>query len=180
MEAAIPVVMFSGILKTEMRLGNSIEDLFANLNRTLHETLERRTFVCFTMGALDLATRTLHLSNGGCPYPYHYRAASHKVVELEMDAYPLGIRPDTAYQTIEIQLAPGDRVVFCSDGIIEAGNTDEDMFGFERTAETIRKGCQEGLPAEALIDRLIGAVKDFAGDAPQGDDMTVVVLKVEA
>ena len=55
----------------------------------------------------------------------------------------------------------------------------EEIFGFERTAETIRQACAEDLSAEALIDRLIGAVKDFAGEMPQGDDMTVVVLKVE-
>ena len=51
---------------------------------------------------------------------------------------------------------------------------------FERTAETIRQGCRGGLSAEALIDRLIGTVKEFTGDGPRGDDMTVVVLKVEA
>ena len=67
----------------------------------------------------------------------------------------------------------------CSDGIIEAANTEEDIFGFEQTAETIRAGCAEGLSAEALIDRLVGVVQDFAGDEPQGDDMTCVVLRVE-
>ena len=55
----------------------------------------------------------------------------------------------------------------------------EEIFGFERTAETIRQACAEDLSAEALVDRLIGAVQDFAGDVSQGDDMTVVVLKVE-
>ena len=70
-------------------------------------------------------------------------------------------------------------MVFCSDGIIEAANADEDIFGFEQTAEVIRAGCAEGLSAEGLIDRLIGAVQEFAGDTPQGDDMTCVVLRVE-
>ncbi len=73
----------------------------------------------------------------------------------------------------------GDYVVFCSDGISEAVNGQEEIFGFERTIETIRAGCAEGLSAEVLIDRLIGTVRDFAGDEPQGDDMTCVVLWVE-
>ena len=77
------------------------------------------------------------------------------------------------------QLESGDYIVFCSDGIAEAANAQEQIFDFERTAETIRQACAENLSAEALIDRLIGAVKDFAGDAPQGDDMTIVVLRVE-
>jgi sigma-B regulation protein RsbU (phosphoserine phosphatase) len=80
---------------------------------------------------------------------------------------------------IETRLAPGDRLVFYSDGIVEAADAQEAVFGYEQTAETIRKGCVEDLSAAALIDRLIGAVKDFAGGEPQGDDMTVVVLRVE-
>ncbi len=70
-------------------------------------------------------------------------------------------------------------MVFCSDGIIEAANEAGEMFGFERTAETVRKGCAEDLSAEALLARIIQEVKAFSGEVPQGDDQTVVVLKVE-
>ena len=180
MEAAIPVVMFSGVLKNEMRHGSSMVDLFANLNDSMHDSLDSRTYVCFLMGELDVADRSLRLANSGCPYPFHFRAAKGDVTELQVDAYPLGVRSETAYTTVETALQEGDYVVFCSDGIIEAGNADEDIFGFEQTAETIREGCAEGLSAEVLIDRLIGAVQAFAGDEPQGDDMTCVVLKVDA
>jgi len=180
MEAAIPVVMFNGILESQMELSGSLEDIFVRLNRSLHRTrVDNRTFVCFTMGELDTSTRMLRLSNGGCPYPLHYHAATGSVNELQADAYPLGVRADTAYSTIEVPLESGDCIVFCSDGIAEAANGQEEIFSFERTAETIRQGCSEDLSSEALIDHLIGAVKAFAGDMPQGDDMTVVVMKVE-
>jgi len=89
------------------------------------------------------------------------------------------VRPTITYPVIEVQLEPGDCIVFCSDGIIEAENAGGELFGFERTAETIRKGCQEDLSAEGLLDRIIQEVKAFAGDTPQRDDMTVVVLRVE-
>jgi len=180
MEAAIPVVMFNGILESQMELGGTLEELFARLNRSLYRTrIDNRTFICFTMGELDISTRMLRLSNGGCPYPLHYHATTGQVTELQVDAYPLGVRADTVYSTIEVQLESGDDIIFCSDGIAEAANVQEAIFGFERTAETIRQVCAEDLSAEVLIDRLIGTVKDFTGDAPQGDDMTVVVLKVE-
>ena len=179
MEAAIPVVMFSGILKSQVEIGGSVEEMFDRLNRSLHGTLDNRTFVCFAMGEFDPLTNLLRLANCGCPYPYHYQAATREIAELQVVAYPLGVRAETAYAAIETRLDTGDYVVFCSDGIIEAGNADEDIFGFEQTAETIRTGCAEGLSAEVLIDRLIGAVQDFAGDTPQGDDMTCVVLRVE-
>ncbi|MBT6622625.1 MAG: SpoIIE family protein phosphatase [Gemmatimonadetes bacterium] len=67
----------------------------------------------------------------------------------------MGVRAETTYKAIEPCLEKGDYLVFCSDSIIEAANPNEDIFGFEQTAETIRTGCKEGLSAEALIDRLI-------------------------
>jgi len=178
MEAAVPVMMFSGILDNQMEAGEPLEELFTRLNRSLYRNLDRRTFVCFTMAELEPQQRTLRLLNCGCPYPYHFRATSAAVEELQMDAYPLGVRPDAAYSALERVLEPGDCVVFCSDGIIEAGNEAEEIFGFERTAETIRRGCADHLAAGALVDHIIAEVQSFAGSAVQGDDMTVVVLQV--
>ncbi|MBI2501728.1 MAG: SpoIIE family protein phosphatase [Candidatus Latescibacteria bacterium] len=169
----------SGVLHSEMRHQLPLEQLFANLNQTLHARLGSHTFVCFSMAQFNPLARSLRLANGGCPYPYHYRAATGEVVELQIDAYPLGVRPDTSYRGIEVQLELGDRVVFCSDGIAEAGNARGEIFGFERTAETIRRGCQEDLSAEALLARITQEVKAFSGNIPQGDDQTVVVLKVD-
>ena len=179
MEAAVPVMMFSGILDTQMEAGESLEELFGKLNRSLCRNLaDRRTYVCFTMGELDTSNRRFRLSNGGCPYPYHFRASTSEITELQVDAYPLGVRIETTYPVIETQLGPGDRIVFCSDGIIEAENSERELFGFERTAETIRNGCQKDLTAPQLLDYLINEVKTFSGDTPQGDDQTVVVLAV--
>ena len=179
MESAVPVLMFSGILDSQVEAGNSLEDLFAKLNRSLHRNLDKRTFICFTMGELDTETKKFRLSNGGGPYPYHYKAASGEIVELQVEGYPLGVRADTTYPVIETPLEHGDRIVFCSDGIIEAENSDEEVFGFDKTSETILKGCKQNLSAPQLLDYLINEVKSFAGDVPQGDDQTVVVLAVE-
>ena len=179
MEAAVPVMVFSGILEAEIKHGESLAGLFASLSQTLYKTLDSRTFACFTMGELDTATKIFRLSNGGCPYPYHFQNSTGGVSELQVDAYPLGVRAEATYPVIEAQLEPGDRVIFCSDGIIEAENSEEKMFGFERTAETIRKGCSQDLSAHQLLDYIISELKTFTGDTPQGDDQTVVVLAVE-
>jgi len=178
MEAAIPAVMFDGILKTERRFNAPMEQLFTHLNHTLCDTLPNRTYVCFAMAELDLSTRIAHLANGGCPYPYHYRSATRDVAELQVEAYPLGVQPNTQYAAIDVQLSPGDRLVFCSDGIIEAADADEELFGFERTGAAIQQGCRQSLSATALLERIFAEVKKFTGDAPQGDDQTVVVLEV--
>ena len=179
MAAAIPVVLFNGVLESQINRGEPVKVLFNELNQTLHRVLDNRTFVCFTLGELDPSSSILRLSNGGCPYPYHFRAETSTIVELQVDAYPLGVRPDTDYDVIETLLQPGDYVIFCSDGIIEAENGEGEQLGFEKTEETILQGCLEGLSAEAMIDRILEEVNTFSGDAPQGDDMTSVVLRVE-
>ena len=180
MEAAIPAVMFSGILETEMQHDSDLETLFTHLNRNLCKQLDDRTFVCFTMGELDRSTRALRLANGGCPYPYHYRAATGDIAEIQVEAYPLGIRPDTAYPSIEVHLEPGDRILLCSDGIVEAATLDDELFGFERTAETIRQGCADDLSSEDLLRYLLAAVEQFTGDIPRADDQTVVILALDS
>lgn len=78
-----------------------------------------------------------------------------------------------------MQLQPGDRIVFCSDGIAEAEDVKRNQFGFDNTMETVRMACANGLSAEATIELILETVNTFKGDAPQSDDMTCVVLRVE-
>ena len=180
MEAAIPVVMFAGVLDSQMQSGPDIESLFSGLNDLMAQRLTGRTHVCFSMAQIDINTRAVRFANAGCPYPYHYHATSGAVTELVANAYPFGVRAGTTYQAVETQLEPGDRLVFCSDGIMEARNAEGEMFGFDQTAETVRQGCQSDLSSEALLERILSEVRSFSGDQPQEDDQTIVVVGVES
>ena len=179
MEAAIPVVMFSGILDSEIRHEQPQTQLFARLNQTLHHRLDRRTYVCFLLGQLNPKTGALQLSNSGCPYPYHFKAATGTVVEIQLDAYPLGVRADSTYETSTIQLDPGDFLIFCSDGIIEAENAQGELFGYERITEIIRSGSMTAPSAEGLLQHIMTTVQQFMGEVPRGDDQTLVILGVK-
>ena len=179
MEAAVPMMVFSGILDSQVEIGGDLETLFSRLNRSLYRNLESQTFVCFTMLEVDPSTRIVSLCDAGCPYPYHYLAETGQLLELQVDTYPLGVRSETHYEMLQAQLQPGDRMVLCSDGIIEADSETGEQFGFERTAEMIQKVCQEGLSSEATIDRILQEVAVFKGNAVQSDDMTCVVVRVE-
>jgi len=178
MEAAIPVVMFSGVLESQVEADRSLEELFGRLNRTLHQSLDSRTFVCFAMGDFDVDTGRFRHANSGCPYPLHFRSQTGEVDELQVDAYPLGVRPKVDYAVEEAQLKVGDRVVFCSDGIVEAENASGELFGFERVAEIVGRGGRENLTVEGLLELIIEEVKGFSEGVAQGDDQTVVVLEV--
>lgn len=179
MAAAIPVVLFKGLLESHMELGLTLSELFAKLNQLLHRILNDRTFVCFTMGQLDASSRTLYLLNCGCPYPLHYRARDGQISELKSENYPLGIRLDTDYAPLEIHLESGDRVIFQSDGVIETINEQEELFGEERLIAILSRGCADGRKAEALLDLIVDEVRTFSDTVSQGDDQTLVVLSVE-
>ena len=179
MVAAIPAVMFSGILDNQMESPKPLPELFQSLNRSLCRSLGEHTYVCLSMLDLDLTSRTMEVANCGCPYPLHYHPVTGQIDEIQVEAYPLGIRPDTDYAARDVALEPGDYVVLHSDGFSEATNADRQLFGFDRTMEMIRQGCSEGVSPEDLIERLIGEVKAFSGDEPQADDMTCVVVRVE-
>ena len=176
MEAAIPVVMFSGILDSQMEATGSLADRFVSLNRSLCRSLADRTFVCFCMAEIDSAGGMVRVLDCGCPYPLRYDAATGEVTELRVDAYPLGVRPRKSYEALESELSPGDYLILFSDGIPEAAGEADEMFGFERTIETVRQACVEELPAEAVVERVLSEVGMFCGDQPQEDDQTIVVV----
>ena len=179
MAAAVPAVLCEGMLQSRVEVDGSLQDLFATLNRSLHRVLDKRTFVCLAMAQYDPGSRRMRLANGGYPCPYHYREADGAVTELEMaGAYPLGVRPDSSYGVLELQLEPGDRVIFCSDGIMEASNGRGDLFGFKKTSEIIEEGCGKDLKAEPLLELILDQARVFAGETLPADDQTVVVLEV--
>jgi sigma-B regulation protein RsbU (phosphoserine phosphatase) len=179
MEAAIPVVMFSGMLSTRMQDAPELESLFTGLNQSLHEALDKRKFVCFTMADINLKSRVMRLAMGGCPPPLHYRAETGDVIELEMAVYPLGIRAEATYETMEVQLEEGDLVVFYSDGLVEAQNELGEMYGFDQTKEDVRIAGGDGSTSQAAVEELVSRVSTFSGSTPQGDDITCVAVRVK-
>lgn len=178
MEAAIPAVMFDGILHTHMERPISMVELFTSLNVSLCRSLREHTFVCLCAVELDLVNRTMCLSNCGCPHPLHYRKETGEIGEVEVCAYPLGVRPGTEYSAVQTSIGAGDYVVLYSDGVAEAGDADSRVFGFDRTIEVIRQACVDELAPDEVVGRLVAEVKAHSRGQAQGDDMTCVVVRI--
>jgi sigma-B regulation protein RsbU (phosphoserine phosphatase) len=178
MEAAIPVVMFDGILDSQVEIAGTLHELFDRLNQSLCRKLTGHTSVCFVMVEFDLATRTAYLANAGRPYPYHYRSETGELAECQSEAHPLGVRPESEYSVLKTRTHPGDYLVLCSDGIVEAENGKGEQFGFTSTAELVHEACAKNLSAEETIEHILQAVESFRDTTLQLDDMTCVVLKV--
>ncbi|MEE3233103.1 MAG: SpoIIE family protein phosphatase, partial [Candidatus Latescibacterota bacterium] len=108
MQAAVPTMVFSGLLDTEISYSSEPETLMPKLNHRLCRVLEPRTFVCLSLGELDCTKNTMRISNGGCPYPYFYKASDQSVDELNLSAFPLGVRDGSTYEVLEVPLDSGD------------------------------------------------------------------------
>jgi sigma-B regulation protein RsbU (phosphoserine phosphatase) len=99
------------------------------------------------------------------------------LVETEGDAFPLGIIDDPDYQETQLQLSSGDMIVFSTDGIVEAMNKKEEMYGFERFLEVIER--YGSLDADVFLEKMIADIDSFVGKAEANDDLTIVVIKVD-
>ena len=158
--------------------GLSVDQSMMRANRRLKKDVKSGMFVALLYAVLNSQDRTLTMCSAGQTQPVMMSAktAEATLVETEGDTFPLGILEDANYEETRLQLQPGDKVVFYTDGIVEAMNEQEEIYGFERLQEVIKSSRVD--TAEALMNEVIASVDTFAGGAPQHDDITVIVVSV--
>ncbi len=115
------------------------------------------------------------LSSAGMPPVFHFRAASGETREIALAGTPLGARADFPYAEATLELAPGDALLFASDGLPELPNGDGEPFGYERLRALFAASADAA--AEEIVARLSSAATDWGGDRPPVDDVTLLVLK---
>ncbi|MDA3916792.1 MAG: SpoIIE family protein phosphatase [Deltaproteobacteria bacterium] len=157
----------------------SVGEVMTRANRRIKKDGKIGMFVALLYAVLNPREKTLGLCSAGQTQPVYISADTGEavLVQPEGDTFPLGILDDVDYQETHIQMAAGDRIVLYTDGIVEAMNEQEEMFGFERLLEVF-KGT-ESMTAESLLQKIISRVDEFAGKAAQHDDLTIIVVGVK-
>jgi len=157
----------------------SVGETMMRANRRLKKDIKSGMFVALLYAVLDAEGGSIGLCSAGQTQPLLMSAktAEATLVETVGDTFPLGILDDANYEETQLQMEPGDKVVFYTDGIVEAMNKHDDMYGFERLQEVIKSSPAE--TAEALMKDIIKDVSDFTGAAPQHDDLTIIVVSAE-
>ncbi|MGH9315537.1 MAG: PP2C family protein-serine/threonine phosphatase [Thermoanaerobaculia bacterium] len=154
--------------------GRSVSETLRELNRKLSAELAAREFVALACARYDTASGSLELANAGLPDPYFLDAGeSVRPLSVPGPRLPLGIRPDVAYESLTVSLAPGRRVLFLTDGIPEARTGNGDPLGYEALALLLAEGS--GPPAQWL-DSLLDRVRAVTSGALE-DDWTVLLLE---
>jgi phosphoserine phosphatase RsbU/P len=145
-----------------------------SMNTILYERQLEGYFCTLCYAYFDLKRRTLTMANSGLPYALKSTPDACKPIELP--GLPLGSFPGVTYDQIVLELTAGDVYVFCTDGIYETFNAADEEFGVDRVAEIVQS--RRGEPAAAIVQAIVDGVEGFRGEVPQGDDMTVVVVKI--
>jgi phosphoserine phosphatase RsbU/P len=170
--AALLTTMLQGAL-SGMKMGADPSDVFNHINRFLCEHSEVGRYATMFFGILD---RGGHLGfvNAGHPSPLLVRAGEVDEPFTE-GGFPVGLIPDATYVASCLTLRPGDTLVLYSDGVTEALDPDDQMFGISRLRELLVG--QHDTPLEALKLTILNAVRSFSRGANQADDITLVVVR---
>jgi len=150
--------------------------MLALLNQRLLAARLDSRFIAMLFAVYDASTRKLTLANAGGPYPLLVRDGHVQAIRLE--GVPLGLIPDTEYDETTVDLAPGDVVVFASDGILESENLAKEEFGPARL-KRILSAISRRDSAREITEQIMAATDGHSGTgiAPH-DDRTLVVLRV--
>ena len=159
-------------------VGLTVGEIMIRANQRTKKDIKSGMFVALLYAVIDVKDRTLSLSNAGQTQPIHIsgKTGEASLVETKGDTFPLGILENADYQETRFQLASNDKIIFYTDGIVEAMNEKKEMFGFERLLKVVQG--TRSLSADSLLKKIIDCVNGFAGDVAQHDDLTIIVVSV--
>ncbi len=149
--------------------------LISNVNSLIYEASTASRYATLFYAELDPVTRRLDYVNAGHNPPLLVRDGT--AIHLEVGGTVVGLLPRFPYQQGTISLQPGDVLVAFTDGISEAMNNADEEWGEEELLNAIR-ACQH-LPAQEMIPELLKNADAFVNGAPQHDDMTLVIVKLQ-
>jgi sigma-B regulation protein RsbU (phosphoserine phosphatase) len=177
MKAAITAVMTSGMVYREVGTNETPRSILRKINRPMYLKTEKRIFTAMSFAVIDLRKKKMTLSNAGQMQPLLKRGDKIQSVKVDGNHLPLGMTEDVEYGEAKLQLRKGDVIVFHTDGVPEAMNGKDELFGFERLERIVTESGAD-LSAKQVVANIVDCVADFTGSTKQHDDMTVVVVRV--
>lgn len=180
MKAAMTAVMSSGMLYSKIYGSDSVKDVMTEMNNPLYEKIDRRMFTALCLAALDISEKEFVFVNAGLNEPLLKSGEQVTPLESTGPRLPLGAAPNNRYQETSIQLKTGDVLVLYTDGITEAMNSEESFYGCGALRNLLLRMDTLALTAAQIKFAILDDVRKFAGNTPQHDDMTVVVIKLNS
>jgi len=185
--AGLYMAQLKVIVQSLARLHHEPKEFLCAVNKVVSANLDDKSFITMTYGVIDVERREMTFARAGhCPLihvPADQPPGRRKARLLVPDGLVVGLQIDDGtmfdglLQEQTISLAPGDLVVWFTDGISETMNEAFDCFGEERLAQVVEQYAH--LPFDQLRSYILAELRAFASGADQHDDMTMILMKME-
>ncbi|MNR81326.1 Phosphoserine phosphatase RsbU [compost metagenome] len=191
-QAAMVMAMAKSCFFNQVRSNPDLPTVMTAINRMIVETIDdkkhRKTTLIY--GVIDPEAKTLRYSCAGHQAPHYFNAQKGSIEDLPIPgSFPFGASKLAKYQEIEVALHSGDVLVFYTDGVTEAANPDGEMFyeikeapdGSEIVHDRLKDVIElhHGKSAQEIHREIVKAVERWEDGGPQGDDITLVVAKIQ-
>jgi PAS domain S-box-containing protein len=175
----VPAALFMALSRIVVRVNalwhHDPASVIYHSNNTIAQDAKSGMFVTLFFGLLNQNDRSLTYVNAGHNPPQVFRSKTGAVEKLMPTGIVLGAVENMEYKSRSVNIGEGDVVVMYTDGVTEAINKKEELFGEKRLTEVIQKSAH--LPARMILEQILLEVKAFAGDMPQADDITLLIIK---
>lgn len=175
MGAALNMARVISYFRAAAREHKATDKVMSFVNKLVASEWVEQNFVTATLLHLDDRRGTLSVSSAGHQAPLLRCAVRAQVLEVPVDSgLPLGVREEEEYSVCTLDFQKDDIVLAYSDGVTEARDSDDQLFGDERFLEVVRSGPSR---PEKLVETVANAVFSFAGTRSQSDDLTIVAVR---
>ena len=162
------------ILAGNAKQGMSPAEILRSTNETICQNNREEMFVTVWLGILEISTGRLTAANAGHEYPVLMQSDGKYELYKDKHGFVIGGMGGIVYRQYEIMLTPGSRLFLYTDGVPEAMNAENELFGTERMLEALNKDV--AADPEHVLQQIRLAVDDFVKDAEQFDDLTMLCL----
>ena len=164
-------ILISEIAKT----GIPTNEVLSVVNNRICEHNKAEMFVTVWLGILEISTGILRASNAGHEYPAIKRADGKFELFKDKHGFVIGGMDGVKYKEYEVKLSKGDTIFLYTDGVTEATNAKNELFGNDRLVNALN--IKSDFKAEELLACVKSEINEFVGEAPQFDDITMMALQ---
>ena len=173
--AALFMMASKIILASCAMLGQSAAEILTKTNEAICSNNQAEMFVTVWLGILEISTGRLTAANAGHEFPALRRAGGDFELYKDRHGFVIGGMEGMRYKDYELQLSPGDKLFLYTDGVAEATDPENVLFGTERMLEALN--TEPEAEPEQLLKNVRAAVDGFVREAPQFDDLTMLCLE---
>ena len=173
--AALFMVIAKTLLKNRAQMGGTPSEILTEVNDQLCEGNEAELFVTVWMAIIEISTGKGIAANAGHEHPALRRKdGSFELVEYKHSP-ALAVMPGIPFRQHEFELKPGDSLFVYTDGVAEATDSNNELFGNERMLKGLNR--EPDAEPKKILENVMDSIEDFVEDAPQFDDITMLCFK---